>query len=573
MVGHFFEELTTREPYFAVPRNPHRKDLLSMCLVHRTWAPIVQRLLRKRVRIHSPKRLKEFLDSSACGPWVTELWYIHNKTLARNEKEMLEDLGEVEKSHWDLLAELLGRLPNLRYLSVEMNERPDSFKEQGVLRKEYDKKEASQTRTDFDPYEKVCREEKFEYRGIRDVLSAIGRLSNLEGLVMYCDAVEIERFGSYTSRTQSNYFPYFPILCEQLPGLTSLKYLHISGWSGWYDSSEDDNPRYRYLDDQGEQIGEEVSEEEADAMEEDEDEDGGGRSRVQVEKEPLSEVLIGKSPPASLKTLVLQIPHRRIPSKFIRWLQEPKGDYALENLYVRFDLDCSIMDAITWSATLGEMSRDNLSLMPALRNVRVEFPEKGGPVSDQVYMFERMLRQGVAKLLTQRLTNISSLQASPIFLDASIPPTLTEYHMVLDRVRYESRSRYTNADNRDEIWECRDRAIVDILSDLVDELANRRVTITTMVEDVDIEDVLPKTVNLCEDEGIEVYTARERGVQKRICDFLLQGQVQYPAGKRCIANDVIGDSDGGDGQASYSGDSESDQQGIDDDGLDSDISM
>ena len=140
-------------------------------------------------------------------------------------------------------------------------------------------------------------------------------------------------------------------------------------------------------------------------------------------------------------------------------------------------------------------------------------------------MFERMLRQGMGKLLTQRLTNISTLQASPIFVDAPIPPTLSEFHIVLDKVRYESRSRYTDRDNRYEIWEHRDRIIEDILQEFGDELLGRRVIITSTELD-EIEEALPNTVSFCAGEGIELYTKPERSVQKRICDFLLNGQVQ-----------------------------------------------
>ena len=42
--------------------------------------------------------------------------------------------------------------------------------------------------------DKAAQEENFDCRGVRDALSAIRRLSNLEGLVLLCDAV---RFSTY----------------------------------------------------------------------------------------------------------------------------------------------------------------------------------------------------------------------------------------------------------------------------------------------------------------------------------------------------------------------------------------
>ncbi len=464
-----------------------------------------------------PKRLKGFLESAVCGPWVVELWYIYNKVSSDEMEESLAAVGENEKSHWDLLAELLTRLPNLRFLSVELNDKPDSYSEQEKTRKELEKKEASQALSenasatrDDDSYEKVCREEGFEYSGVRDVLNAIGKLSNLEGLVLLCDAVHIERFKSISTRS-SRYFPYFALVCQQLPNLTSLKYLHIRGWSGWYDMEADEEPEY-----------EDFRRDEAD----EEEEDGEEKSKVRVDKEPLSECLVDKSPPASLKTLVLELPHYRFPTSHIKWLQVPQGNYAVENLFVRFNVDCNFMHAICWSGALGEMSRADLALMPALKNVRLEFPDKGLSGIGHVAEFERMLRQGISKLLSQRLTNVRTLQAAPIFLDATVPPTLDELHIVLDRVRYEPRSMWTDRNNRDEIWQRRDRTIKDLLCDMRHQILERRVVVTSMDTEDAIEDVLPNTIGYCDDVGIDLYTADERGVHNRICDFLLLGQVQ-----------------------------------------------
>ncbi len=103
MVGHFFEELATRNPrHHSVLPNSHRTDLLSMCLVHRTWTPIMQRILRRRVRIHSPLRLKGFLESPTCGPWVVELWYIYDKVSSDFMDLSLFVIGE-KRSHCNYL--------------------------------------------------------------------------------------------------------------------------------------------------------------------------------------------------------------------------------------------------------------------------------------------------------------------------------------------------------------------------------------------------------------------------------------------------------------------------------------
>ncbi len=92
-IGHFFDELATRNPRFpGVLSNPRRNDLRSMCLVHRSWTPVVQRVLRRRVRIHSERSLKRFLKGPHCGPWVGELWYIHDKGIDSSQEE--EEGGE-----------------------------------------------------------------------------------------------------------------------------------------------------------------------------------------------------------------------------------------------------------------------------------------------------------------------------------------------------------------------------------------------------------------------------------------------------------------------------------------------
>ncbi len=126
-------------------------------------------------------------------------------------------IGE-KRSHWQLLAELLSRLPNLRFLSVELNDNPEpswsdseeeeeeedsdsededgSVSEKEVISKaEPSKKgglepgeaEALVEEMKYvmehgeDPFDRICRQERFDCRGIREALSAIGRLSNLEG--------------------------------------------------------------------------------------------------------------------------------------------------------------------------------------------------------------------------------------------------------------------------------------------------------------------------------------------------------------------------------------------------------
>ncbi len=489
LIGHFFDELATRNPKKrVVPPNPHRKDLLSMCLVYRTWTPVVKRILRKRVRIHTPDRLMRFLAYPDSGQWVVELWYIHDMTPSK-KKTKSPVVVSGKQGHWHQLAELLSRLRNLRFLSVELVDRSGAH---------YNPKEADGI---VDPFDKASREERIDCAGVRDALAAIGKLSDLEGLVLVCDAFRVAhgRHGEFKS---SRYFPFFIQACQQLPKLTNLKYLHIRGWGGWHDPVADI------------QI------------------DGGNLDEVempQMDQEPMSESLVGKTPPASLKTLVLEVPHYRSPFNHIKWLQHPQGDYNPQNLFLRFNEDCEPMYAIEWSMMWKDTA---LSPSPSLENVRLEFPDPCNQDNGDEIDVGPSVRKAISRLVMAQLTGARTLHAAPIFLDAPFPSTLEDLRIV-----FESTSRSEPEWAHEVAWGRRDSALEDLIRGLKSRGAHRKIVVTVTEEGDDegyfderdyddIEDYLGCTIEFCGDNGIELYKAEEKDVRGRIHDFLLYGQVQ-----------------------------------------------
>ncbi len=179
------------------------------------------------------------------------------------------------------------------------------------------------------------------------------------------------------------------------------------------------------------------------------------------------------------------------------------------------------MHAIKWTAALGEMSRENLTPMPALRNVRLEYPDKCLSVIDDVAEFERDASAGGLEAAH------STTHKCPLATGGSdiFGRNITPDHIVLDKVRYESRSMWSNGSDHTEIWRCRDGTIKNMLHDMRYQVSDQRLLSpvrTTMTS----KNNLPSTLKDCANMGIDLYTAVERDAQKRIRDFLLLGEVQ-----------------------------------------------
>ncbi|KLO11438.1 hypothetical protein SCHPADRAFT_472586 [Schizopora paradoxa] len=476
------------------PPNPYRRDLLSMSYVHRTWTPIVLRILRKRVRVHDPRRLSLFLGMPTCGEWVVELWYIHDMTPAKKKKGAVQAKSiavQSQRTHWHHLAALLTRLPNLRYLAVELVDRSEA---------NFHPKESEGI---IDPFDKASAQEGIEYRGVRDALAAIGKLKHLEGLVLLCSAFRVSRWGFDGSYRSSRYFPYFIHVCQQLPNLTKLRYLQIRGWGGYYDERhESDDPQ-----------------------ESDSDGEEGGE-KPKVDKEPLSENLVNKTPPPSLKTLVLEIPHYRCPLKHLTWLQLPKEDYKLQNLFVKFNKDCESIEAFMWACAWND---EVLSPLPSLESVRIEFPDPGfrpkknpDPVRTEPGF---LIRWESARVIMGRLAGVRTLHAPPFFLDAPLPSTLEYLRIIFEPTQSGS-------------WGLRDSALTALIRDMKFQGPRLRIMVSiTPDEEAEaegffkesdqdfIDERLENTLCYCEDNGIDFFTAEEKDVEGRIRDFLLLNQV------------------------------------------------
>ncbi|KAI5118763.1 hypothetical protein M0805_004849 [Coniferiporia weirii] len=175
-----------------------RRDLINMSLVHRAWTMPAQRALRRRVVLNSDRRLQLFLRSPHCGPWVQELIYSYDPFAELNEHGNSDGgtSSPVLDIRWQLLASLLQRLPNLRFLSIETVYYP--LNEQDFL-------------------------------GFETLFPPLGSLTRLEGLC-------ITSFGIFDSST----CPFLIALCAQLPRLQRLEYLHINNLS--CDWEEMDSP-------------------------------------------------------------------------------------------------------------------------------------------------------------------------------------------------------------------------------------------------------------------------------------------------------------------------------------------
>ncbi|KLO07958.1 hypothetical protein SCHPADRAFT_909000 [Schizopora paradoxa] len=523
-IGHFFDELATRNPRFpGVLSNPRRNDLRRMCLVHRSWTPIVQQIMRRRVRIHFQNILKRFLKGPHCGPWVVELWYIHDREYAPKKRKGKK--GQVQgnkKSHWELLADLLLRLPNLRFLSVELRDDPfpgdsdlDTDEEESDSDEGLDETTSPQNEQDveIDPeveamkssldavYEKMALKDKINCKGIMAMIRAIGRLTSLEGLCILSDLF-VTKMTEYATYRRRRYVPYLLPLLDEIPRLTKLKALHIRGWSGFYDIKT--------------ARGIEVTDEKVIAE----------NGKVAAEEKELYLALAKKSPPPSLKTLILEIPHCRC--DYLNWLQEPKGDYSLENLCVVFDEACSTLHVVKWATMLG--MGDNV---PQLLNLRVELTDEGieeGFFED----FETELRDLAARKFLSQQTELKTLHIPPM-LAAGVPNEIEELRLVLDTIPPE-KSMYSNNALRTKIWKQRDHALRTIVEDDMPEMYDAFQLSITEKEDEygDLvcdgkfaRKLLPKTFKYCEDDlnCVDVGLVEEGPSARRMADFMLSGHV------------------------------------------------
>ncbi len=246
--------------------------------------------------------------------------------------------------------------------------------------------------------------------------------------------------------------------------------------------------------------------------------DGGNLDEVempQMDQEPMSESLVGKTPPASLKTLVLEVPHYRSPFNHIKWLQHPQGDYNPQNLFLRFNEDCEPMYAIEWSMMWKDTA---LSPSPSLENVRLEFPDPCNQDNGDEIDVGPSVRKAISRLVMAQLTGARTLHAAPIFLDAPFPSTLEDLRIV-----FESTSRSEPEWAHEVAWGRRDSALEDLIRGLKSRGAHRKIVVTVTEEGDDegyfderdyddIEDYLGCTIEFCGDNGIELYKAEEKDV-------------------------------------------------------------
>lgn len=90
---------------FYLQRDTNRM-LKKLSLVHRTWTPYCQNLLRRRLMVSTQTKARSYLQSPLLGPWVRELalhYRIHESKL---EHAMLNDLFR--------------RIPEVQYISVHL---------------------------------------------------------------------------------------------------------------------------------------------------------------------------------------------------------------------------------------------------------------------------------------------------------------------------------------------------------------------------------------------------------------------------------------------------------------------
>lgn len=112
---HFFLETRLDATHHRKVEDPItqglRADLARMCQVHRSWTPVVQRCLRRRVVIRDYSQLQAFSQSPLCGPWVREFAYCN----LAYDRVVYDSDSPPARCQGELLASALSRMPNLRF--------------------------------------------------------------------------------------------------------------------------------------------------------------------------------------------------------------------------------------------------------------------------------------------------------------------------------------------------------------------------------------------------------------------------------------------------------------------------
>lgn len=523
-MGYVLDEVARRDlrcrPF---QRNIHRSSLISMCLVSKSWAETCQRILRRRVVITCVSAMKSFLRSSHQGNYVLELIYVHDTN----------DIYNIEnpngRSHWLLLADMLAFMPNLRFLCVDVRDDvglDDDDDENDIGESDMDEDEEpeeSESASDSDsasandreglegsskcpPKEAVLEElEEIEpeeseedrewdkerglaievdFTGIRVAFRAIGRLSNLTGLVLLADFMVDSSINPKLVR----YCPYFIHICEQIPKLSNLTYLRIHGFSSH-------------------------------GIEEGIESFTGGK--IVTSQAPFPDVLLGVSPPPSLKTLIIELPSEWIPYNAVMWLVKPQKVYALENLFLKFE-------AVDTFETLMVLSRRLDTPMPQLRNFRFEFVDDGSmfvlaPAIDK-------LRGQIATSFLEKMPALRSLHVPPALL-GKMPDTLEELTFLYD---YTVDEGFDGMDEHPD-WFKRDMALVCALRALSLPGLVKEITVAITNDQGcgespgldDMEMWLPMAEKHCEEVGIEIRMAEDAVYECRMADFLSHGRIKW----------------------------------------------
>ncbi|KLO07964.1 hypothetical protein SCHPADRAFT_1001279 [Schizopora paradoxa] len=526
-MGHVLDEVARRDLRCKPTRkNIHRSSLLSMCLVSKSWAETCQRILRRRVVVTCVATVKNLLRSGFPGKYVLELIYIHDTNDVYNFK------NPTGRSHWLLLSDLLVSMPNLRFLCVDVRDFSDdpsmdeddiglgeldegdgapdtedegdrnSHSKDGVepLSNDDDGKSASEnlediifeeTEEDKDWDKERGLDTEVDFTGIRVALRAIGRLVSLSGLVMLADFVVDMDMTPKLMR----YCPYFIHICEQLPKLKNLKYLRLRGFSSHY--NEEGIVSF-------------------------------AKGNIVTTRAPFPDILVGVSPPPSLKTLVLELPSEWIPFNAVMWLIKPQKTYALYNLLIRFEAEDQL-------ETLVTLSRRFDVTMHYVQNFRFEFWDDGtllvvSPAINEV-------RGQIADSILGRMPCLRTLHIPPALV-GKLPVTLQGLHLLY---AYDSIARendmnevFEDFDEERPEWSKRDMALVSELRGLTLPQFVKKITVAITNDQEsgespglgDVKKWLPMSKKQCEEIGIEVEIAEDRLFESRMVDFLLHGRAK-----------------------------------------------
>ncbi|KLO07954.1 hypothetical protein SCHPADRAFT_1001269 [Schizopora paradoxa] len=528
-MGHVLDEVARRDIRCRPTMyNIHRSSLLSMCLVSKSWAETCKRILRRRVVVTSVAAMKSLLRSGFPGnEYVLELIYMHDTS----------DIYNVQnpngRSHWLLLADLLSSMPNLRFLCVDVRDFADDH---DILDDEDDMEESDMDEDGYEESEDDTEEEgedhsiedgvknpvddsgsspeelqanvpeeseedkewdkergvdiEVDFTGIRVALRAIGRLVHLTGLVMLADFVVDMEMTPKLMR----YCPYFIHICEQLPKLKNLSYLRLRGFSSHH--NEEGIESFAGVN-------------------------------IVTSRAPFPDILVGISPPPSLKTLVLELPAEWIPYNAVMWLLNPQNAFGLENLLLRFEAAGDQLE------TLLTLSRRFDTPMPHLRNFRFEFWDDGTLIV--VAPTVNKVRGQIAKSILEKMSALRSLHVPPALV-GKLPDTLEELHFLYDSVANEDDmdEDFDDFDEERPDWFKRDMALVSALRVLSLPRLVKKITVAITNDQErgespgldDMEMWLPMSEKQCEEMGIEVEIAEDRLFESRMVDFLLHGRTK-----------------------------------------------